>query len=172
LWLCFRCCSCTKSAIPFTWCNAPRPLDVLSNIQSQDLDVQGSVQTDSCRRAKITWCVCVCVCMCVRSTCTWKPGSLHLRQCSLQWPAAIEVTAWILMTSFTHLKINITQVIQSLTVFQELVGLAFFDSRFSSSTKIRMVSAMHIEEDQDQDHSKASFKDKNLEDFVTRSQWR
>ena len=56
---------------------------------------------------------------------------------------------------------------------QELLGLAFFDSRVSSSTKIRMVSAMQNEEDQDQDHSKRiifyldSFKDKNVEDFVT-----
>ena len=56
---------------------------------------------------------------------------------------------------------------------QELVSLAFFDSRVSSSTKRLMVSAMKNEEDQDQDHSKQitvaldSFKDKNLEDFVT-----
>ena len=56
---------------------------------------------------------------------------------------------------------------------QELVSLAFFDSRVSSSTKRLMVSAMQNEEDQDQDHSKRitvaldSFKDKNLEDFVT-----
>src|SRR6218665_2794267 len=62
-----RCCSCTRSAIPFTWCNAPHPLDVQSDKQSHDLDVQGSVQTDLHRRAKITCCVCVCVC--VRSTC-------------------------------------------------------------------------------------------------------
>src|SRR6218665_34892 len=59
---------------------------------------------------------------------------------------------------------------------QELVGLAFFDSRVSSSTKRRMVSAMQNEEDQDQDHSKRitvdldSFKGKNLEDFVCHSE--
>jgi len=59
---------------------------------------------------------------------------------------------------------------------QELVSLAFFDRRVSSSTKRLMVSAMQSEENQDQDHSKESkrinvdlhsFKDKNLEDFVT-----
>ena len=56
---------------------------------------------------------------------------------------------------------------------QEFVGLAFFDSRVSSSTKRRMVSAMQNEENQEHDHSKPitvdldSFNDKNLEDFVT-----
>ena len=59
---------------------------------------------------------------------------------------------------------------------QELVSLAFFDSRVSSSTKRLMVSAMQNEEDQSEAHSKRktvasvalhSFKDKNLEDFVT-----
>ena len=56
---------------------------------------------------------------------------------------------------------------------EELVTLAFFDDRVSSSTKRLMVSAMQNEEEQDKDHSKRitvaldSFKDKNLEDFVT-----
>jgi hypothetical protein len=55
---------------------------------------------------------------------------------------------------------------------QELVGLAFFDSRVSSSTKRLMVSAIQNEV-HEFDHSKRltvdlnSFKDKNLEDFVT-----
>lgn len=56
---------------------------------------------------------------------------------------------------------------------QELVSLAFFDRRVSSSTKRLMVSAMHNRASRDKDHSKRitialdSFKDKNLEDFVT-----
>ena len=56
---------------------------------------------------------------------------------------------------------------------EELVTLAFFDDRVSLSTKRLMVSAMQNEEEQDKDHSKRitvaldSFKDKNLEDFVT-----
>lgn len=56
---------------------------------------------------------------------------------------------------------------------QELVSLAFFDSRVSSSTKRLMVSAMNKEEDGDMAHCKRisisldSFKDRNLEDLVT-----
>ncbi|KAK2705869.1 hypothetical protein QYM36_016024 [Artemia franciscana] len=55
----------------------------------------------------------------------------------------------------------------------ELVGLAFFDSRVSSSTKRLMVSAMQSEDDQEQEHTKRitidldSAKNKNLEHFVT-----
>lgn len=56
---------------------------------------------------------------------------------------------------------------------QELVSLAFFDRRVSSSTKKLMVRAMQNEGSQGKDHSKRitialdSFKDKDLEDFVT-----
>lgn len=56
---------------------------------------------------------------------------------------------------------------------QELVGLAFFDSRVSSSTKRLMISALESREHQDQKNPKRitvdldSFKNKNLEDFVT-----
>ncbi|KAK2703771.1 hypothetical protein QYM36_017903 [Artemia franciscana] len=55
----------------------------------------------------------------------------------------------------------------------ELVGLAFFDSRVSSSTKRLMVSAMQSQDDQEQEHTKRitidldSAKNKNLEHFVT-----
>ncbi|KAK2716029.1 hypothetical protein QYM36_010561 [Artemia franciscana] len=55
----------------------------------------------------------------------------------------------------------------------ELVGLALFDSRVSSSTKRLMVSAMQSEDDQEQEHTKRitidldSAKNKNLEHFVT-----
>lgn len=56
---------------------------------------------------------------------------------------------------------------------QELVSLAFFNRRVSSSTKRLMVSAMQNRASRVKDHSKRitialdSFKDKNLEDFVT-----
>ncbi|KAK2717035.1 hypothetical protein QYM36_007247 [Artemia franciscana] len=55
----------------------------------------------------------------------------------------------------------------------KLVGLAFFDSRVSSSTKRLMVSAMQSEDDQEQEHTKRitidldSAKNKTLEHFVT-----
>ncbi|KAK2702108.1 hypothetical protein QYM36_019238 [Artemia franciscana] len=55
----------------------------------------------------------------------------------------------------------------------ELVGLTFFDSHVSSSTKRLMVSAMQSEDDQEQEHTKRitidldSAKNKNLEHFVT-----
>ena len=56
---------------------------------------------------------------------------------------------------------------------QTLVSLAFFDRRVSSSTKRLMVRAMQNEGSQAKDDSMRititldSFKDKNLEDFVT-----
>ena len=104
-----QCCSCTRSVIPVTWCNAPLPLDVQSGIQSQDPDIQGSNQTDLHRRARIMRCVCV------HSMCVSERLDLCIsgNMCSLQWSPATEVIDWKLINAFSHLKVNIVQVFQS-----------------------------------------------------------